>query len=536
MFYYDELFGKQKITNIGAPTDIRGIDYNNKFIPHARLLKDGENLKLPLTSWISLSTDTDEKYRGLGISSEGPTGWNLKSYDNVYQITRGTDGRVSLVMHISDGMTRWKTKEIKFSFGLEPFPIRKYKNDFHKNFRMDLTFWPKAYECMDKTVAGETMPFFDRLAKEGVKIELCHERWTEFENYWHGGCNEADILKTIPVAKKAGIDLFFYFGFLISNKIPEFPLYHDIVMTKPSGYPDNGFKPYAYYQQGDPDQAAFGVCYSSIWGDRYIQGVSEAIKRYNLAGVYYDGGPLAAGCANLKHGCGVIDRYGRLIVTIPVRAYRRMGEAIYNAGVKIRPEFATDIGLNAPTPPAMGLAGSYWTGEGTLLFDTSSRVRPEDTRGLLNGKLYGIPCDLIKRPEVSLDTSWAESLIMDTYPRLAVGGGKEWVQMTQKVWGLYDKYQLTSDTFTPFYTRSNKVVSDNKNIFVSYYETKKVLVLVVSNYWTQQEQKVTLDLSAFTGLNTKVRDTWFEEDFTLSNKKVSLTIPWGYMRLLVIEK
>jgi hypothetical protein len=125
---------------------------------------------------------------------------------------------------------------------------------------------------------------------------------------------------------------------------------------------------------------------------------------------------------------------------------------------------------------------------------------------------------------------------MDTYPRLAVGGGKEWVQKTQKVWGLYDKYQLTSDTFTPFYTRSNKVVSDNKDIFVSYYETKKVLVLVVSNYWMQQEQKVTLDLSAFTGLTNKVRDTWLEEDFTLNNNKVSLTIPSGYMRLLVIEK
>ncbi|TFH04113.1 MAG: tetratricopeptide repeat protein, partial [Spirochaetales bacterium] len=169
---YDELFGKDKITDIGAPTDIKGIEYNNKYITHGRLMTDGEKVTLPLTSWVSVATDTNEAYRGLGISCEGPVGWNLKNYNNTFQIERGEDGRVSLVAHISDGQTRWSTREIKFSFGIEPFPMRKYKNDLHANYRIDCSFGPTAWSWPDKTIAGESMLFFDRLAKESPNHPL----------------------------------------------------------------------------------------------------------------------------------------------------------------------------------------------------------------------------------------------------------------------------------------------------------------------------------------------------------------------------
>ncbi len=536
--FHDYLFREAKDSKTGKLIEPKELDYSGDTLCHGRLLKDGEKLNVPLTDFVSLSTDTDEKYRGLGVSLEGPRGWNVKNYDSTYQITRGENGRVNLVILISDGLKRLHTREVKFLFGLEPFPVRAFRNDFHKDFRIDCTFWPKGWEQIHTMPDGTLGSFLDKVATEGVKIEHVHENWTTFEGYWKPGGNELDMDKYVAAAKKAGVDLSVYFNSLMSDKIPEFPLYHDLLMTKPNSYPDGGFRPYIYYQQGDPDQSSFGICANSIWYDRLAEGIGEAVKRYDLRSVYYDAGMLVpSACSNQKHGCGVIDPYGRMIVTFAVRACRRFGEMVYSEGLKNRKDFIVDQHAGWPYPPALGLVEGYWTGEASSLFEpVFSRTGPDSLRAMMNGKLYGVGCDMLKRPEAFLSVCWAQGLLLDAYPRLTEGAGKDYLEASQKLWGLYDKYNLTSDTFTPYFVRANKVIKDNPNIFVSYYETDKVLIAVVSNYWNEKTQPVTLDFNAFKGLKSKCRDAWGNVDYELVNNKLSTTVDGLMLKLLVIEK
>jgi|GEM_PF-1053326 len=535
--FYDELFAKAKITDIGAPTDAKTIGYDKKYLPHGRVMNDGESVEIPLTPYTCLATDTDQKYRGIGFCSEGPVGWNISNYDHVYTLLNRGNGKAEITMHISDGKTRWKTRKIKFAFGIEPFPMRSYPNNFHKYYRVDSCFWPTAYQKHKDPTTGKMVNFFDELTDAGATIEYCHENWTEFENYWKGGCNEPHLKKYTAASHEKGIKTIFYFGFLISNKIPEFAMYHDIVMSEPNSYPNDGFNPYYFYRQGDADQRAYNVCYNSIWGDHFVTGLNEAVKRYDLNGVYFDGTLLAGGCANRKHGCGVVDPYGRTIFTLDLLNKRRMGEIIYSEGIKKDPGFIIDHHMSWPVPPIMGLISAYWTGEAAHLFEPRyARTSQETLRAMMNGRLYGVPCDMLRRPEPDIRICWAQSLLVDTYVRLLIGGGKDWLDKSKRMWALYDKYNLSADTFVPYYISDKQIPRDNSLINTSYYETPKVLVVVISNYMNDTPQTVTLDLSAFKKLGSKVTDAWVDEDSALNNGKLTTTVPALYSRLMVIEK
>ena len=226
-----------------------------------------------------------------------------------------------------------------------------------------------------------------------------------------------------------------------------------------------------------------------------------------------------------------------MIVTFPIRSYRRIGEIIYNAGIKVRSDFIVDHHVGWPNPPAMGLVEAYWTGEAAHLFEPiASRTAPDSLRAMMNGKLYGIPCDMLRRPETNINTCWAQGLLVDTYPRLTEGGGDVFTYLHKLVWGLYDKYQLTGDKFTPYWVKYNKIKIDNPNVFVSYYETDKVVVAVVSTYWSNKQGTVTVDFGAFKNLKKNGYDAWTQKSYELDEGKVKLDIVGGHMALIVFEK
>jgi len=337
-----------------------------------------------------------------------------------------------------------------------------------------------------------------------------------------------------PRRSANGLKTIAYFGLQISNMIPEFPLCHDLFLARPNGYPDLGGYSLAIYQGvGDPEQLSYGVCYNSEFGDFFARGIIQAVRHYDGSGVFFDGGLGWTACVNAKHGCGTVDPYGRLISTFAIRKHRRLMEYIYNEGMKKDPEFIIDSHLGWPDPLRMGLISAYWTGEGSIFKEPMARTEPGALRAMMNGKLYGVPCDLLRRPETPIVTTWAQGLLVDAYTRsVALGYGN----YSQRMWALYDKYQLSSDTFTAFFNKKSLVSKDNDEVFVSYYDTEKALVLVVSNYWSDKPQSVTLDMSAFTGLSTACKDYLGNSDVELTNNRASVTIDPMGLRLLVIEK
>jgi len=509
-------------------------DTTSEVMPYGWLMKPDETAVLPLASYVTVSTDTDEAYRGLVFSTEGPRGWNIKNYDQTYKIKRSGSDLATLSVKISDGKTRWKRKSIKFGFALMPLPIRNETKDFHAFYRVDCNNNRAAFEPRIPIGNGQLSSYLDNLAWSGIKITMAHEAWTDYESYWKTNPTDDFMPKYVADAKKNNLKTIAYFGFLISNMIPEFPLYHDLFLTKPNSYPENGFTPYVYQGVGDPEQAAFGVCYGSVFGDFYAKGMIEAVTHYGWNGVFFDGGlGQVPACTNVKHGCGTVDPYGRLIPTFPVRNYRRLMEYFYSEGNKIDPAFIIDNHVGWPCPATLGLVSAYWTGECSIFFEPNARTNPESLRSMMNAKLYGIPCDFLLRPETPLTTAWAQGMLVDAYPRSVALGNTTY---HARVWGLYDKYGLTTDTFTTYFSKKNQVIKDNSKVLVSYYETSKVLVLVVSNYWQNDNQNVTLDLSAFKNLKETSKDIWSDTEFGISNSTVKMNVPGLSMRLLVIEK
>jgi O-glycosyl hydrolase len=84
---------------------------------------------------------------------------------------------------------------------------------------------------------------------------------------------------------------------------------------------------------------------------------------------------------------------------------------------------------------------------------------------------------------------------------------------------------------------NNQAKTDNKNIFVSYYDAKDYLAVVVSNYFTETSQNVTLDLSKFKQVVlTTGQDVWNGGEVTGHDGKFALTLPAGRMKLLVFKR
>ena len=206
--------------------------------------------------------------------------------------------------------------------GLEPLPHAGFPRIISKAItRLDGSFDPRTFTAFyDEAKKKGRTYFFDDLADTGGNTEVAFEHWTDRENYWKAGpLREQDILNYTKAAHEAKMKVIFYFSCMISNKVPEYPLYHELLLEKSNPAPqdpdEQGFQPYLFYQFGDPDQNAYGYCSKSIWADRQLAGMEEAISHYNMDGVYLDGMFGSHYCVNTKHGCGTRDPYGRLVPT-----------------------------------------------------------------------------------------------------------------------------------------------------------------------------------------------------------------------------
>ena len=516
------------------------LPYKSKYMSYTDILSSKFNEKaLPYSALVWLGTDENERYRGLCFITEGPKGWNLKQYDKMYSLKRSGASSIDLKVNISDGQKAFLTRKICFSFGLQPFPIKQHP--FKRNLRIDCTFMPddykKKYE-QAKAEGKETL-FFDLMKNVGANTELAFEKWTEYQSYWKTNIRDEDMKAYVKAAHEMNLKVMFYFGFLISNMVPEFPFYHDLILVKPTDYPcKKGYQPYLYHKFGDKNQSAYSYCHNSFWSTMMADGIAQAIERYDMDGVYLDGGFAPEMCCNAAHNCGVIDKYGRIVPTNAVRKSRRTLQMLYQAGQKHNNDFIIESHLNHPYVPFMSLIDSYFTGEAAHLFEPSySRMSPAVIRGSINGALYGVSSELLLRPPYHINTGWGQSLLVNTDVRLAIGGGKYWCDTNKKVWQLRDKYNLKNDDFVPFFSGKNKIYSNNSDVLISYFDTKDVLIIIASNYWNDKANSCSIDLKALTGsLNTNCEEIWYNRKVTIRNGEFTTNIPTRSLHLFVVKK
>ena len=535
----DKMFAQAATKNAKALTDLPDT-YSEEYLSNATTLE--KDMDLPLTSYVAIGSCAAAPY-GLGFVGEGPRGWNLKNYDHVYQIRRRSAGRVDLIVNISDGATAWKKDKIAFSFGYQPIPVRKYPPDHNSKVHINHCTVPEVYSQKVKNDAGKMVTYAQYYREKGITTATFHEDWTEVENYWRTWTpgRAATIKKCSKALHDGGMKLEVYFGFLVSDVLPEFGFYRYLITsTDTPKFSEGGFNRNLFYKdpEGFDDVRAWGYCSVSLWGEYFLKGVAEAIQEFNLDGVYLDGTPVGGGpCTNTLHGCGVIDPYGRKIYTWNILHQRRFNEIFFMTGQKHSKDFVFDVHTGLTCMPLESLMTFNWTGEAAHLYDPLSRTLPGSLPGRFYGPLYGIPVESLMRPPYNIELIWAQSWLVDSFNRLNMGGGEEWTNASYKAWKIYDQYGLNSDCFVPFFSVNNKTKTDNNKIFVSYYDAKNYLAVVVSNYFSETPQNVGLDLSAFPGVDlTTGQDVWNGGDVKGSNGKYSLTLPGGRMKLLVFKR
>ena len=534
----DNLFTKVSTKNSKAITDTPDT-YSAEYLPNAFTLE--KDMDLPLTSYVAIGSCAAEPY-GLGFVTEGPQGWNLKNYDHVYQIRRRGAGQVDLIANISDGATAWKKDKIAFSFGYQPIPVRKYQPDHNSKVHINHCTVPGMYPATLKNEAGKTVTYAQYYREKGITTATFHEDWTEVEGYWRTWTPQRaeEIKKCSKALRDAGMKLELYFGFLASDVLPEFGFYRYLVAgTDTPNYSEGGFNRNLFYKdpEGFDDVRAWGVCKESVWGEYFLKGVAEAIREFDLGGVYTDGTPVCGPCTNTLHGCGYMDPYGRKLYTWPIFNQRRFNEILFMTGQKHSKDFDLDVHTGLTCMPMESLMSFNWTGEAAHLYDPLSRTLPGSMPGRFYGPLYGMPIETLMRPPYNIELIWAQSWLVDSFNRLNMGGGEEWTNASFKAWKIYDQYGLNGDCFVPFFNVKNQAKTDNNKIFVSYYDAKDYLAVVVSNYFTTEPQNVVLDLSKFKNVNlTTGQDVWNGGEVKGAEEKFSLTLPAGRMKLLVFKR
>ena len=250
----------------------------------------------------------------------------------------------------------------------------------------------------------------DRLAEAGVRTICFHEQWTDIQAYpktTHG-----ERLKSLVKAcHDREIQLLLYLGYLMSTIAPEWDAYHEQCLVDPRR------GEYKRKYQPEPEQAAYMVCYGSVWQDFIAHHLQELVDEYDIDGVYLDGTSEPWGCRNERHGCGFKRADGTIGQTFSVFETRSMMKRIYTIVKSHNPGGQVNVHQSTcMTIPTLSFATSYWDGEhlqNVSRSQSSDKVLPLDAfRCEFMGHNWGVPAELLHYPRGPFKRSEAVGLAL----------------------------------------------------------------------------------------------------------------------------
>lgn len=388
-----------------------------------------------------------------------PASLELEHYDRIVKIHRKGQN-VTLTLNLAEGKTDWRNDEIPFDFGLQPLPIRTLCNDYMQSLVRKM----------------HRLYYETNIEKVNTHNALIHvvQRWTELQSYFDTVKYRDKLSTYAPATKARNMKLLTYLGFEMSDQVPEAPLYMDTCQRHPVNRP--------WIRKDTPGQRSYAVCYSSLWGDYYLRQIDNMLSKYGQEGVYMDGTLYPQMCSSPYHGHRTTDSRGRVVPCINTLDMRRFSQILYQIGQKHSDDFIQDLhassgGLFATT----GLVTNLWNGEQSHIITGAWRVPQDTLRATFNGRVFGVPVELLTMNVRDWECALSETLPFDTLPRTQTGRSPL-AQKIHTLWDLYDELNLTRDTFTGFWMPEANIRDTAGNALVSYYDTPAHLVLVVSSY------------------------------------------------------
>ena len=490
-----------------------------------------------------------DEERGLAWFSESDKNWYNKDGENVTEIIPEGDNvvlRLRLVgvpLELSPGgkvsedekmvpLEEGPLGGLAYTFGFQATPVKPVTKDV----------WDyRIFHIGQKTFGVKTrlnVPEWalDRLAELGVKTIAFHEHWTDVEAYFDTAYGE-DLKRLVKACHERGIQLLLYFGFLISDLAPEWPLLGEECVVLPKG----GYTPYNYPPQ--PIQNAYRVCYKSVWQDAVVAGIARLIDEYGIDGVYLDGTEYPWPCSNRAHGCGYIRPDGSVASTYPIFAVRNLMRRIYTVVKKRRPEGQINVhNSTCMTIPTLEWATSYWDGEQFGSIEPGPHaleVLPLDAfRTEFMGHQWGVPAEFLcyDRP-FTWQEAYAFTLLHDILIRSS--NLDERLELESQLWRLNDEFGRKEALWLPYWKNAEYVTVKPTGAYTSlYWHPKNGVLAVISNLTGQKtrvEVKFNLDKLNLSGKEISGQDALTGESIKVRDGKVQLVLPSMGWRLVWLK-
>lgn len=425
-------------------------------------------------------------------------------------------------------------KTLRYTFGLQATPVKPVEKDA----------WDYRIFCITAGTRGIDQrlhlptDLLDRLQAAGVRTVVIFEHWTDMEG--HAMTTHAEELKKIiRDCHQRGMQVLFYFGFLLSDLAPEWRDFG----TRCVALPKAGWSFYKYPPQ--PEQTAWRVCYRSPWQDFLSDGIASVMKRFDIDGVYLDGTAHPNACRNMLHGCGVVQRDGSITPTFPIFAVRSTMRRIYAAVRSRKPQGQVNVhNSTCMTMPTMGFATSTWDGEqfAGLEWGTPSKtfLTMDAFRTEFMGHQWGVPAEFLcpYKPRI-FQQVWALSLLHDVPVRPALSCDPDDLDFASTIWKVMDQFGRKEAKWLPYWRNKEYVKTSSKETYASLYLHPQNGVLTVLSNLSTKPTKVTLSYHlgrlGLSGKNIIVTDGLTGNHHAMTNNHLQLSLPPITFKLLWLD-
>ena len=451
--------------------------------------------------------------RGLGWFAESDENWFNANPDRCVSVRREGDAVVLRLQLVSKAVELAPPNasvfpfsdqrplclpKLTYTFGLQATPVKPVVDDA----------WDYRIICLQQTTAGIdrrlTLPrkLLDRLVSAGVRTLVVFEHWSDIEAHATPGDPET-LHRIVSDCHERGIQVLLYFGFLISERAPEWPT----LGPRCVALPKTGWSLMNYPPQ--PVQTAWRVCLRSCWQDFLADRIGRMMDEFDVDGVYLDGTANPYACRNLLHGCGTLRYDGSIGPTFPIFGVRSAMRRIYSAVKSRKPNGQVNVhNSTCMTTPTLGWATSTWDGEQFSGLEPGTPfgkfLMLDAFRTEFMGRQWGVPAELLcyGKP-MSFRAAWALAILHDVpvRPMFSTDGGD--VDLAAAIWRVMDEFDRKGAQWFPYWQKECPVRSSLRGVPVSVYVHEYGGVLLAASNLTDAKVKARLRLKpAALGLTT----------------------------------
>jgi hypothetical protein len=259
---------------------------------------------------------------GLSFVTPSEQGWSVADRQKMIEVIR-RDGGVVLRVHFVDRRVRLQ-QPLRLSWALTALPSRP-RPSWKRYETFNSAQWGSAAGFLSAALRkanSDTDTPLDRAARDGLKVVIMHQEWTEMQGY-PGTLrkdNAAKLRRAVEEAHRRHLKVIAYLGQEVSQSFPEWERFGAAMVRMPL---------LGGRGRTDPTAQAFRPCANSVYADFLVYKTRELIRQFDLDGIFLDGHPAISPCLNTDHAHGYRTDSGEWRATFDVYDVRRMHQRLY---------------------------------------------------------------------------------------------------------------------------------------------------------------------------------------------------------------